>query len=473
MNQFTIERANQFIEENKHLVNPQYRPQVHFTAPIGWINDPNGFIFYQGEYHLFYQHYPYDAIWGPMHWGHAKSKDLIHWEHLPVALAPDKDYDLGGCFSGSAIEKDGKLWLMYTGNIQNEQGEPRQIQNIAVSEDGIHFEKIAQNPVLTEADLPEGIVPADFRDPKVFEKDGKYYAVIVARHVDGVGCVLLYSSDDLIEWQYESIFLKGTKEQGEMWECPDYFNLDGVDTLLMSPMRFERDDLSHHNLNTTVVVKGKVDWEKKEFIPEQWDELDHGHDFYAPQTLEDNQGRRIMIAWMNTWGRNNVTKELDHQWAFSMTMPRVLNWRDNQFTQTPVLTEAHLAAETMDDFSTNQAKLLVLQPKEQADFELRVGSANDYVSIRYEKDGNAVYLDRENLRIDLSGEENEPVNQRGFRVKEAQLAKLEIILDTNSIELIANDGTATLSSNIYLGEGIEPVVTLWNGDVEITSYVIQ
>src|SRR5699024_10172511 len=214
-------------------------------------------------------------------------------------------------------------------------------QNIAVSEDGIHFEKIAQNPVLTEADLPEGIVPADFRDPKVFEKDGKYYAVIVARHVDGVGCVLLYSSDDLIEWQYKSIFLKGTKEQGEMWECPDYFNLDGVDTLLMSPMRFERDDFSHHNLNTTVVVKGNVDWEKKEFIPEQWDELDHGHDFYAPQTLEDDQGRRIMIAWMNTWGRNNVTKELDHQWAFGMTMPRVLNWCDNQFTQTPVLTEAH------------------------------------------------------------------------------------------------------------------------------------
>lgn len=473
MTQFTIERANQFIKANKHLVNPQYRPQVHFTAPIGWINDPNGFIFYQGEYHLFYQHYPYDAIWGPMHWGHAKSKDLIHWEHLPVALAPDKDYDLGGCFSGSAIEKDGKLWLMYTGNIQNEQGEPRQIQNIAVSEDGVHFEKIAQNPVLTEADLPEGIVPADFRDPKVFEKDGKYYAVIVARHVDGVGCVLLYSSDDLIEWQYESIFLKGTKEQGEMWECPDYFNLDGVDTLLMSPMRFGREDLSHHNLNTTVVVKGKVDWDKKKFIPEQWEELDYGHDFYAPQTLKDDQGRRIMIAWMNTWGRQNVTKELGHQWAFGMTMPRVLNWRDNQFTQTPVLTEAHLTAETTDDFSTNQAKVLVLQPKTEADFELRVGSTQDYVSIRYEKDGNAVYLDRENLRIDLSGEENEPVTKRGFRVKEAQLAKLEIILDTNSIELIANNGTATLSSNIYLGEGIEPVVTLWSGDVEISSYVIQ
>ncbi|MGX7077303.1 glycoside hydrolase family 32 protein [Globicatella sanguinis] len=473
MTQFTIERANQFIKANKHLVNPQYRPQVHFTAPIGWINDPNGFIFYQGEYHLFYQHYPYDAIWGPMHWGHAKSRDLIHWEHLPVALAPDKDYDLGGCFSGSAIEKDGKLWLMYTGNIQNEQGEPRQIQNIAVSEDGVHFEKIAQNPVLTEADLPEGIVPADFRDPKVFEKDGKYYAVIVARHVDGVGCVLLYSSDDLIEWQYESIFLKGTKEQGEMWECPDYFNLDGVDTLMMSPMRFGREDLSHHNLNTTVVVKGKVAWDKKEFIPEQWEELDHGHDFYAPQTLEDDQGRRIMIAWMNTWGRHNVTKELGHQWAFGMTMPRVLNWRDNQFTQTPVLTEAHLTAETTDDLSMNQAKLLVLRPREQADFELRVGSANDYISIRYEKDGNAVYLDRENLRIDLLGEEKEPVTKRGFRVTEDQLTRLEIILDTNSIELIANDGTATLSSNIYLEEGIEPAVTLCNGEVEISSYVIQ
>lgn len=115
---YTVEKANRFIAENKHLVNTQYKPEEHFSAEIGWINDPNGFVYFRGEYHLFYQFYPYDSVWGPMHWGHAKSKDLVTWEHLPVALAPDQDYDRNGCFSGSAIVKDDRLWLMYTGHIE-------------------------------------------------------------------------------------------------------------------------------------------------------------------------------------------------------------------------------------------------------------------------------------------------------------------------------------------------------------------
>ena len=174
---YTVERANRFIEENKHLVNTQYKPEEHFSAEIGWINDPNGFVYFRGEYHLFYQFYPYDSVWGPMHWGHAKSKDLITWEHLPVALAPDQDYDRNGCFSGSAIVKDDRLWLMYTGHIEEETG-VRQVQNMAFSDDGIHFEKIEQNPVATGADLPDELIAADFRDPKLFEKDGRYYSVV-------------------------------------------------------------------------------------------------------------------------------------------------------------------------------------------------------------------------------------------------------------------------------------------------------
>ncbi|EAC9468344.1 glycoside hydrolase family 32 protein, partial [Listeria monocytogenes] len=110
-----LDKANRFIEMMRGKVNPQYRQNYHFSAPIGWINDPNGFIYYKGHYHLFYQYYPYDSRWGPMHWGHARSSDLVHWEDLPVALAPDQPYDSGGCFSGSAIERDGKLYLFYTG----------------------------------------------------------------------------------------------------------------------------------------------------------------------------------------------------------------------------------------------------------------------------------------------------------------------------------------------------------------------
>ena len=196
---YTVEEANLFIEKNKHLVNTQYKPEEHFTAEIGWINDPNGFVYFRGEYHLFYQFYPYDSAWGPMHWGHAKSKDLIHWEHLPVALAPDQDYDRNGCFSGSAIVKDDRLWIMYTGHI-DEEGSIRQLQNIAYSDDGIHFTKISENPVLTGADLPDDLIVSEFRDPKLFEKDGRYSSVVASKHKDNVGCVVLFGKDKEVHW---------------------------------------------------------------------------------------------------------------------------------------------------------------------------------------------------------------------------------------------------------------------------------
>ncbi len=140
----TVEKANAYIQAEKGNVNSIFKPQAHLTPETGWINDPNGFVYFRGEYHLFYQFNPYESVWGPMHWGHAKSKDLVNWEHLPVALAPDKDYDKDGCFSGSAIVKDDVLWLMYTGHIVNEDGTVSQVQNMAFSTDGIHFEKLSR-----------------------------------------------------------------------------------------------------------------------------------------------------------------------------------------------------------------------------------------------------------------------------------------------------------------------------------------
>lgn len=458
---YTIERANQFIEQAKLNVNPQYRPQAHFVAPVGWLNDPNGFVYFRGEYHLFYQYYPYDAIWGPMHWGHAKSKDLVHWEHLPVALAPDQPFDKGGCFSGSAIVKDDTLWLMYTGVIVREDGSVRQVQNMAYSTDGIHFEKLATNPVLAEEHLPSEIIPADFRDPKVFEKDGRYYAVIAARHTDGIGCIVLVSSPDLVDWQFDSIFLKGTPEHGEMWECPDYFVLDGQDCLVLSPMRVPRQDLSHHNINTTYFVKGKVDWEQKRFIAESCEEIDHGHDFYAPQTLVDNQNRRLMIAWMNTWGRRNVTKELNHHWAFSMSSVRELSLREGRLLQQPIV-------QIGTEDSTDSAFIATVELEEVQDISLHWGNAEDFVEVRYDAKEHAVFVNRQFLKIETLGEEKIAVIERGVRVKESALSKLIILIDTNSIEVFVNDGSAVLSSNIYFDAATQPRLTIDKGGVKLT-----
>ena len=155
-----------------------YRPRYHASVPKGWSNDPNGTVFYNGKAHLFYQHFPYKPEWGTMHWGHFTTNDFIKWENEPVALVPDKDYEIiCGCCSGSAIEKDGNLWLMYTA-AQPE----RQRQCIAISTDGgVTFAKSADNPILTSEMLSPEVTETDCRDPRLFQKDGMYYFIAGAR----------------------------------------------------------------------------------------------------------------------------------------------------------------------------------------------------------------------------------------------------------------------------------------------------
>ena len=199
------------------VTNERYRLGYHLMPASGWMNDPNGFSYYNGYYHLFYQYYPYAAEWGPMHWGHARSKDLIHWETLPVALVPTRPQD--GCFSGSAVAFDDRLWLIYTGNhvIDKEKDINRQDQNLAYSADGIHFEKYDGNPILAEA--PSDNNPADFRDPKVWQEDDGFRMVVGSRDKDGLGRVLLYSSKDLKQWDYVGAIAgaESVEHEGFMW----------------------------------------------------------------------------------------------------------------------------------------------------------------------------------------------------------------------------------------------------------------
>ncbi|MBO3642136.1 glycoside hydrolase family 32 protein [Streptococcus suis] len=441
----TVEKANAYIQAEKVTLDPTFRPERHFVPEIGWINDPNGFVYFKGEYHLFYQFNPYESVWGPMHWGHAKSKDLVNWEHLPVALAPDKDYDKDGCFSGSAIVKEDTLWLMYTGNIVNEDGSVRQVQNMAYSTDGIHFEKIAQNPVATEELLPEEVIANDFRDPKIFEKDGRYYSIVATKHKDGVGCIVLLGSDDLLDWQFESIFLKGQAHQGHVWECPDYFVVDGQEYLIVSPMRYQKEDNDFVNINSNIFVTGHVDWDKKVFVADSFKEIDHGHDFYAAQTTEGPEGERVMIAWMHTWGRPLVTNDLGHKWYGQMTLPRLLKQGENGLRQV-------LQAGILNSFDDIEIGQVIQGPSKLSlklddSLDLKLGTDQDYLQFGYDKERQEVYIDRSSLKIQQVGEEEWSTVRRAVTV---QATELEVLVDTNCLEIFINDGQETLTSTFYV-----------------------
>ena len=211
-----LKKAREYEVRKEKEIAPDKRPAFHLTPRVGWMNDPNGFSYHNGEYHLFYQYHPYDTNWGPMHWGHAVSKDLLKWEYCPTALAPDESYDNFGCFSGSADTlDDGRQILMYTGvqNTKDEDGKEIvfQTQCIAVG-DGTNFEKYEKNPVITADALPEGASKIDFRDPKIWkEKDGTFRCVVGSRPADGSGQILLYSSKDGFSWNFEQILIQNKK----------------------------------------------------------------------------------------------------------------------------------------------------------------------------------------------------------------------------------------------------------------------
>ena len=336
----TLREARKYEEMAQAQIKREERPSFHLSPRAGWMNDPNGFSWYQGMYHMFYQYHPYSSYWGPMHWGHAVSRDLLHWEYLPAALAPDMPYDKDGCFSGSAVAlPDGTQMLLYTGVLHEPEpdGSFREIQTQCIAlGDGVDYEKLPENPVLTEKDLPEGGSRYDFRDPKVWHsEDGRYYCVAGNCTGDKDGQILLYSSADGIHWQYEKILAKNNGRFGRMWECPDFFELDGKQVLLTSPQDMLPRGFEYHNGNGTLCLIGSYEKESHTFTEEYDQTIDYGIDFYAPQTVLTPDGRRVMIGWMQNWDTCNMRSQ-PKTWFGQMSLPRELSVHNGRLYQKPV-----------------------------------------------------------------------------------------------------------------------------------------
>ncbi|MDO4296600.1 MAG: glycoside hydrolase family 32 protein, partial [bacterium] len=332
-----LQKARTYETEKQKEIPLAERPDFHVTPPVGWINDPNGFSCYQGEYHLFCQYHPYDTHWGPMHWMHKKSQDLITWETLPAALAPDEPYDAQGCFSGTAIEDEGQHVLLYTGVQECVQADGSlktfQTQNIAIG-DGLNYQKLPQNPVIRADLLPEGSSVSDFRDPKIWKEQGRYYAAVGNLAADGSGQIALFSAERLDAWKFETILDSCKHRYGRMWECPDFFPLDGKQVLLVSPQFMKAEGLEFHSGNNAIYLIGDYRPENFQFSRKEAYSVDYGLDFYAPQTVEAFDGRRILIGWLQSW--DNYLTPPSQAWSGIMSIPRELSIRDGRLIQTPV-----------------------------------------------------------------------------------------------------------------------------------------
>ena len=460
------DKSQTIISTASDLYHEQHRPQIHFTPQAHWMNDPNGLVFYNGTYHLFYQYYPDSTVWGPMHWGHATSKDLMHWQHLPIALHPDS---LGYIFSGSAVVdsnntsgfgRNGKIPLVAMFTHHNAQGEKEgrndyQNQSLAYSlDEGKTWIKYSGNPVLKNPGFK------DFRDPKLSwnETVKKWMLTLaVSDHIN------FYSSSNLKDWTKESEFGKGIGAQGGVWECPDLFSMqcNGKTVWVLIV-----------NLNPGGPNGGSAtqyfvgDFDGRQFKPFATDTrwIDYGPDEYAGVTYFNTGNRKIFLGWMSNWSYAQVVPT--EKWRSAMTMPRELSMHkagDKYFVISNPVKELNILNQQdakLEYFDVHNFRLtakagnlngpaqLKLSGDTISNFSITLSnSLGQHVVIGFDSSTNQYFIDRRKSGK-VNFEKSFAAKHTAPRLSSSKNFDLTLIIDDASVELFA-DGGLTLMTSIF------------------------
>lgn len=475
------DKGSSVSEEGVQSYNEAYRPQYHFSPPANWMNDPNGMVYFEGEYHLFYQYYPDDTVWGPMHWGHAVSKDLVHWENLPIALYPD---ELGYIFSGSAVvdynntsglSEDEKIPMIAIYTYHLDEGEPneqnyQQTQGIAYSLDkGRNWQKYEQNPVLESPGIK------DFRDPKVtWYQEGEYWVMSLAVKDK----ISFYTSTNLLEWEFSSNFNPDWAAYGGVWECPDLFPLtteSGEEKWCLlvsinpggpnggSATQYFIGDFDGKNFTTS---SSEVKW------------LDYGVDNYAGVTWSDvpqEDERKLFIGWMSNWlyGQEVPTEA----WRSAMTLPRSLHLYQHQeeyYVASRPVEELKSLRSSSQTLVSSEIKLdnelveLELTPNQD---EFKLVFANEAgEEVIFEKSGSTFFFDRSKSgQVDF----NEAF-QKTHKMEDLNLPieKIHVFIDRSSIEIFLNDGQLVFTELVFPNSPLTNLKTYGVAE-EVTMHTLQ
>lgn len=432
---------------------------LHLKAPDNWINDPNGFIYYKGKYHLFYQYFPYAPRWSTMHWGHAVSEDLVHWKHIGVALFPTKYEDRNGCFSGSALELDGKLNLYYTG-VHYIEEDPDNIhvclndeflssQLMISSEDGMHFDNFKDKKVVVPVIRDEHVGnPKDTRDPKVWKDGEEFYMVLGSTHRGETGRIVFYKSRDAKNWKYAAQLR--SKRFGKILECPDLFPVCGQYIFMGSPMYIAEDagGYEHH----AVCMPAEFERDScKLTLPEQYQYVDYGLDLYAPQTNVDKAGRRVMIAWM----RMPKAVEIPgcEPWNGMMCLPRVIELEEGHicFRVHPEVEQYFDREFAEEEISEPVRKLQRPESPCRMKVTMQEGECLNIGGYKIWAERGYVKTDRSEVFSDIEG--HRMISSTPMLCGEPEL---DIFVDDNLIEIFVNQGYYVISNVVYgLGDYIE------------------
>ena len=437
-----------------------YRPEYHFTPTKGWMNDPNGLVYLDGEYHLFFQYYPDSTVWGPMHWGHAVSKDLVNWEELPIAIFPDS---LGYIFSGSAVldhentsgfgtAENPPIVAIYTyHDVEGEKSgaEDFQTQGIAFSTDkGRTWVKYDENPVLKNPGI------RDYRDPKVTQvsnSDGSKEWIMTLAVRDRVH---FYSSADLKSWEKIGEFGEGIGAHGGVWECPDLIRMkapDGKDKWVLivsiNPGGPQKGSASQYFIG---------DYKNGQFTPDdtmiRW--LDYGPDNYAGVTwanLPTEQNRTLFIGWMSNWLYGQVVPT--QSWRSAMTVPRELSLIEiNGALLLKSAPATELDSRRKETFEVSQRSDL---PSQATEIEVELDGSDAFALSLANELGDTLFINKEAglVTVDRSKAGESEFHREFAAMHSAPMSwkakSLRIFLDASSLELFVNDGELVMTSLLF------------------------
>ena len=444
---------HEYIEKQKNnhhmkemVAKDKNRLSYHLMPPTGWLNDPNGLCQFNGIYHIYYQYSPFDTGWGTKLWGHYTTKDWIHFKSEDPFLFPDQRIDRDGVYSGSAFVHHNKIHYFYTGNVKlldqdyDYINEGREQNTIYFnSEDGYHIS--SKELLLNNNDY--GInMSKHVQNPKIFEKDGVFYMVLGARTKDSIGCVLMYRSTDLKNWQYFNTITTPTPF-GYMWECPDLFEIGGQLFLMVCPQGVKQIGYQYENVYQCGYFKLDFNFTENTYTIGEFVELDHGFDIYAPQSFSDEKNRRILIGWFgipDATYHNDVTCQ--YEWQHALTLPRQVTNKDGYLCFYPIEETKALRQEGFECLiqELNQQNIeticyeMNIQFDHNQSFNLNI---RDDVSLNYD---NGLLT----LTMYESGCGR---NQRHIEID--NLLNMTIFSDTSALEIYINDGRYVMSSRVY------------------------
>jgi beta-fructofuranosidase len=443
-----LNNAEEIRDLHERIIRSDYRQQYHIQPVTGLLNDPNGFVFHNGTWHLFYQWCPWGAVHGLKYWYQTVSKDLVTWKNAGVCIRPDTEYDNKGAYSGSALPAGDSVYLYYTGNHRDEDWTRRPYTCLVNLKDGGTAEKLpplfGPNPEYTEHQ----------RDPKIIHaSNGKYYLVIGAQTKEKKGCVIVYRSDSRTDgWVFAGqLKVPGFEDFGDMWECPSIETISGYDVLIFCPQHLKlpgRGESVHHN----GYLLGHMDWDTLTFTPDntRFHVLDFGFDSYAAECAANpnDRNKATLVAWMGLPDASYPTDEED--WSGCLTLPRELRVRDRRLIQQPLDALRALRGKKIDLEATD------LLPR-VCELELISRGGDLELGLFAEPDGTGgfriVYDDaKKEITVDRSGMARRFNTEQGeTRVRPLPngLSHLRIFIDRSSVEVFVNDGDAVFSSRVF------------------------